>query len=75
MLINRAHTYTDIYLPIDAQEKRVFDAIDGERTIGAIVGGEHRDVGRALVRTALVARSGRVRRITPTLAVSFAFFE
>ena len=29
VLINRNHTYTDIYLPIDAQEKRLFDAIDG----------------------------------------------
>ena len=33
VLINRNHTYTDIYLPIDAQEKRLFDAIDGTRTI------------------------------------------
>jgi SAM-dependent methyltransferase len=48
VLINQAHTYTDIYLPIDAQEKRWFDAIDGERSIGDIVGGEHRDLGRAL---------------------------
>ncbi|HEY7321513.1 MAG TPA: class I SAM-dependent methyltransferase [Candidatus Binatia bacterium] len=37
VLINRTHTYTDIYLPIDAQEKNIFDAIDGERTIGEIV--------------------------------------
>ena len=37
VLINRTHTYTDIYLPIDAQEKKMFDAIDGERTIGEIV--------------------------------------
>jgi len=37
VLINRTHTYTDIYLPIDAQEKNMFDAIDGERTIGEIV--------------------------------------
>jgi SAM-dependent methyltransferase len=33
VLINRSHTYTDIYLPIDMQEKRLFDAIDGQRTI------------------------------------------
>jgi SAM-dependent methyltransferase len=38
VLINRNHTYTDIYLPISAQEKQMFDAIDGERTIGAIAG-------------------------------------
>ncbi len=43
VLINRAHTYTDIYLPIDAREKRVVDSIDGERSIGKIAGGEDRD--------------------------------
>ena len=48
VLINRAHTSHDVYLPIDAQEKRLFDAIDGERSIGDIVGDEHRDLGRAL---------------------------
>ena len=48
VLINQGHTYTDIYLPIDALEKHMFDAIDGERTIGAIVGSEHQDRGRAL---------------------------
>lgn len=49
VLINQSHTYTDIYLPIDAPEKRLLDAIDGERTIGAIVG-EHgqRDTARVL---------------------------
>jgi SAM-dependent methyltransferase len=48
VLINRAHTYRDIYLPIDAREKRLVDAIDGERRIGEIGGDEHRDVCRAL---------------------------
>ncbi len=48
VLINRAHTFHDVYLPIDAQEKRLFDAIDGERNIGAIVGDQHREAGRAL---------------------------
>lgn len=37
VLINRNHTYTDIYLPIDAQQKKLFDAIDGERSIARIV--------------------------------------
>jgi SAM-dependent methyltransferase len=37
VLINRSHTYTDLYLPIDARQKRLFDAIDGERTFGEIV--------------------------------------
>jgi hypothetical protein len=36
VLINRSHTYTDIYLPIDAREKRLCDAIDGARTIDEI---------------------------------------
>jgi SAM-dependent methyltransferase len=36
VLINRSHTYTDLYLPIDAAEKRLFDAIDGSRTIAEI---------------------------------------
>jgi hypothetical protein len=48
VLINRAHTCTDIYLPIDAQEKRLVDAIDGERSIGGIAGNEPRDVCRTL---------------------------
>ena len=36
VLINRTHTYTDLYLPVDAQERNLFAAIDGERTIGEI---------------------------------------
>jgi hypothetical protein len=30
-------------LPIAAREKRLVDAIDGERSIGEIAGDEHRD--------------------------------
>ncbi len=48
VLINRAHTDTDIYLPIDGREKRLVDAIDGERSIGEIAGDEQLDVCRAL---------------------------
>jgi SAM-dependent methyltransferase len=40
VLINQAHTYTDLYLPIDAQQKRLFDAIDGSLTIREIAGGQ-----------------------------------
>lgn len=36
VLINRNHTYTDLYLPIDAQQERILGAIDGERSIGEI---------------------------------------
>lgn len=33
VLINRSHTCTDLYLPIDARQKDLFDRIDGSRTI------------------------------------------
>lgn len=46
VLINPNHTYTDIYLPINAQEKRLFAAIDGERTIGELIV-QHRDLDAA----------------------------
>jgi SAM-dependent methyltransferase len=36
VLINPAHTYTDIYLPIDAGQKRMIDAIDGRRSVKEI---------------------------------------
>jgi hypothetical protein len=36
VLINRTHTYRDIYLPIRAAEKRMFDAIDGNRTVSEV---------------------------------------
>ena len=36
VLINRTHSDRDLYLPIDDPEKRMFDAIDGERRIEEI---------------------------------------
>jgi SAM-dependent methyltransferase len=36
VLINQAHTNTDLVLPVDAEEKRLFDAIDGQRNIDEI---------------------------------------
>jgi SAM-dependent methyltransferase len=36
VLINRTHTYRDLFLPINATEKCLFDAIDGTRRIGDI---------------------------------------
>jgi SAM-dependent methyltransferase len=36
VLINRNHSYTDLYLPINAQQERLLAAIDGERTIAQI---------------------------------------
>jgi SAM-dependent methyltransferase len=37
VLINRRHTYTDLYLPINAQQRRLVEAIDGNRTVGELV--------------------------------------
>ncbi len=37
VLINQTHTYTDLYLPITAAEKRLFEAIDGKRSLAEIV--------------------------------------
>ena len=37
VLINQTHTYRDLYMPIDASEKLLFDAIDGDSSIGDIV--------------------------------------
>jgi SAM-dependent methyltransferase len=34
VLINRTHSQTDIFLPVDAEQKRVLEAIDGTRSIG-----------------------------------------
>lgn len=39
VLINRSHTDTDIYLPIDAPQKRLFAAIDGKRSIRDLIAG------------------------------------
>jgi SAM-dependent methyltransferase len=36
VLINQSHTFKDLYLPIDAQQKTLFDAIDGKRSISEI---------------------------------------
>jgi SAM-dependent methyltransferase len=37
VLINRSHTFRDLYLPIDTTEKSLFDGVDGNRSIGEIV--------------------------------------
>ena len=39
VLINRSHTYPDLYLPVDALQKKLYDAIDGHRTVGEIISG------------------------------------
>jgi len=38
VLINRNHTATDLYLPIDVRQERWLEAIDGVRTISQIYG-------------------------------------
>jgi len=49
VLINRGHTYTDIYLPIDAPQKKLFDAIDGVGSIGELApSDEHRATAHVL---------------------------
>jgi SAM-dependent methyltransferase len=49
VLINRSHSYTDIYLPIDLPQKRLFDQIDGGKRISEIaIGSEDRAVARIL---------------------------
>ena len=37
VLINQTHTYRDLFLPITPAEKRLFDSIDGVRSISDIV--------------------------------------
>src|SRR5579863_485412 len=46
VLINRNHTYTDLYLPIDARESGWLAAIDGSRSAGAIAGGANLERAR-----------------------------
>jgi len=36
VLINRTHTYRDLVMPINATEKRLFDRVDGVRTLSEI---------------------------------------
>jgi SAM-dependent methyltransferase len=36
-LLNQTHTFNDLFLLIDAQEKQMFDGIDGRRSIAEIV--------------------------------------
>lgn len=47
VLLNRNHTYTDLYLPIGAEQLRWYEAIDGAKSIAEIVGSEGRSDGLA----------------------------
>ena len=37
VLINRGHTFRDIFLPVSAIQKQLFDGMDGKRSIAAII--------------------------------------
>lgn len=37
VLLNRTHLFDDLYMPINAEEKQVYEAIDGRRSISEIV--------------------------------------
>jgi len=50
VLINRNHTYTDLYLPIDAQQELLLAAIDGKRTIAQICDRGDRNFARDFFR-------------------------
>jgi hypothetical protein len=50
VLLNKSHPYRDLILVLDAQEKRLFDAIDGRRSIGDIVD-QAAEVDRGRART------------------------
>lgn len=49
VLINRSHRFTDLYLPVDASQKTLWDAIDGRRSIGEIaINGGQREIAHIL---------------------------
>jgi len=51
VLINRNHTYTDLYLPIDARQERLLNAIDGQRNIAEMCADPgDRDLARAFFK-------------------------
>lgn len=59
VLINRSHSFTDLYLPIDAQEQRLYAGIDGERSAGEIARAEA-DTDRAAVFFARLERYDQI---------------
>ena len=64
MLVSRYHTSPDLILPIDAQEKEMLDAVDGRRSIAAIVdgaGGDRMLRARSFFRKAVLVRPGGLR--------------
>ncbi len=76
VLINRAHTYPDLALPINAAQERVFAAIDGNRSIDEILRGAAGAIGDErgpqVYRAALGVRSDRVRHDELALTAAFS---
>lgn len=51
VLLNRTHDYTDLYLPVDADQAALFAAVDGRRTLDEIIGSrQDRDAARSFFR-------------------------
>ena len=48
VLINRNHTYNDLYLSIDREQERLLNAIDNKKTIAQIIGDGNQDRARTL---------------------------
>jgi hypothetical protein len=36
VLLNQTHLFNDLFLPVGVEEKQMFDAIDGRRSVGEI---------------------------------------
>ena len=50
VLLNRSHPFHDLIVAVDAHEKRMFDAIDGRRSIAEIIDGVGGDGARPRAR-------------------------
>ena len=46
VLLNRSHRFHDLFFPISKNEKKMFDAVDGRRSIGEITDAVDSDDGR-----------------------------
>lgn len=68
VLINRGHTYNDLYLPIDERELRLLDAIDDKRSIAEICA---MDEAPGIAR-AFLERLWKWDQVLPASSTSFA---
>lgn len=51
VLLNRRHSETDIYLPVTAEQRRLWSAMDGRRSMGELVRGSQPEPARAFLET------------------------